>query len=181
VILVGGGVRSGKSDFAIRRALATEPNSGAGCILIATGQALDEEMTARIEAHRRSRPASVRTIEAPIEIVGALDAAGDAQAVVIDCLTLWVSNLLMAELDDAAIRARFEALTAAVAERDAETVLVTNEVGMGIVPADPLSRRFRDLTGVLHASIARVADEVYLGAMGLLLRLKPGPVTPLEH
>jgi adenosylcobinamide kinase/adenosylcobinamide-phosphate guanylyltransferase len=177
-VLVGGGVRSGKSDFALAHALG---RADGNVTLIATAQALDLEMRARIDAHRRSRPSSVRTIEEPIALVEALAQAEGSGAVVVDCLTLWVTNLLMAELDDAAIRLRFAELTEALARRATSTILVTNEVGMGIVPADPLTRRFRDLAGTLHASIARVADEVYLGAMGLLLRLKPGPVTPIER
>ena len=178
VVLVGGGVRSGKSDFALAYALEHAPR---GVTFIATAQALDGEMEARIDAHRRSRPEGVRTIEEPVALVEALARAEGSDAVVVDCLTLWVTNLLMAELDDRAIFHRFEALAEALERRSTFTVLVTNEVGMGIVPADPLTRRFRDLTGSLHASIARAADEVYLGAMGLLLRLKPGPVMPVER
>ncbi len=177
VVLVGGGVRSGKSDFALARGLAEGPR----CVLVATAQALDAEMAARIDAHRASRPEGVRTIEEPIDLVSALGRARDSDGVVVDCLTLWVTNLLMAGLCDVAVRERFDALTDALAVPGPTTVLVTNEVGMGIVPLDPLSRRFRDLSGNLHARVARVADEVYLGAMGLLLRLKPGPVAPVER
>jgi adenosyl cobinamide kinase/adenosyl cobinamide phosphate guanylyltransferase len=178
IVLIGGGVRSGKSDFALEYALEHAPHD---VTLIATAEALDGEMQTRIDAHRRSRPKDVRTIEEPIALVDALARAEGSGAVVVDCLTLWVTNLLMAELDDRAIFERFEALTEALARRSTFTVLVTNEVGMGIVPGEPLARRFRDLAGALHASTARVADEVYLGAMGLLLRLKPFPVTPVDR
>jgi adenosylcobinamide kinase/adenosylcobinamide-phosphate guanylyltransferase len=188
IALVGGGVRSGKSDFALRHALAHarraagSPDDAARRVtLVATAQALDAEMRSRIDAHRRDRPSGVRTIEEPLAIVDALARAEGSSAIVVDCLTLWVTNLLMAELDDATIRLRFDALAAALVHSETFTVLVTNEVGMGIVPADPLTRRFRDLAGALHASLAKVADEVYLGAVGLLLRLKPGPVTPVER
>ncbi len=177
VVLVGGGVRTGKSDFAVARA----EREGARTVLVATAEALDAEMAARIAAHRATRGAGVRTLEEPVDLVGALARASDADAVVVDCLTLWVSNLLMRDLDDAAVRARFDGLSAALAAPGPTTVLVTNEVGMGIVPADPLSRRFRDLTGNLHTRVASAADEVYLGAMGLLLRLKPGPVEPVAR
>ncbi|MBC7171728.1 MAG: bifunctional adenosylcobinamide kinase/adenosylcobinamide-phosphate guanylyltransferase, partial [Polyangiaceae bacterium] len=102
VVLVGGGVRSGKSDFALERALT----EGGRCALIATAQAFDSEMKARIEAHRETRPAAFRTFEEPIALSAALAEASDADAVVIDCLTLWVSNLLMADHDDATIRSR---------------------------------------------------------------------------
>jgi adenosylcobinamide kinase/adenosylcobinamide-phosphate guanylyltransferase len=172
IALIGGGVRSGKSDFALERALAV-----AGPVaLIATAQALDDEMRARIDTHRATRPERVATVEEPLALAEALADLPPDAAVVVDCLTLWVTNLLLADLDDAAIRARFGALAAALLAREGLTVLVTNEVGMGIVPADALSRRFRDLAGNLHAQLAGIADEVYLGTMGLLLRLRPSPV-----
>lgn len=172
IALIGGGVRSGKSDFAVERAL----REGGPVALIATAQALDDEMRARIDAHRDSRPAHILTVEEPMALADALAALPPDAAVVVDCLTLWVTNLLLAELDDASIRARFDALCSVLVAREGLSVLVTNEVGMGIVPADPLSRRFRDLAGNLHARVAGVADEVYLGTMGLLLRLRPSPV-----
>jgi adenosylcobinamide kinase/adenosylcobinamide-phosphate guanylyltransferase len=96
--------------------------------------------------------------------------------VVVDCLTLWLSNLLVAELPGPEIAARLEALEAALARRRFHAVVVTNEVGMGLVPETPLGRAFRDLTGRAHQRLARTADEIYLAAMGIILRVHPGPV-----
>ncbi|MFO0692417.1 MAG: bifunctional adenosylcobinamide kinase/adenosylcobinamide-phosphate guanylyltransferase [Polyangiales bacterium] len=172
VVLIGGGVRSGKSAFAVRRALAL----GERRAFVATAEAWDDEMARRIAAHREERAGLFETIEEPLELVSALGRASSHDVVVIDCLTLYVSNLLMKELDDAAIRERFDALVDALRRPSAHVILVTNEVGLGIVPENALARRFRDLAGTLHQRLARVSDELYLATMGVLLRLRPSPV-----
>jgi adenosylcobinamide kinase/adenosylcobinamide-phosphate guanylyltransferase len=172
VVLVGGGVRSGKSAFALVRARQL----GERRAFIATGEALDDEMRERVRRHREERGADFETHEVPEEVERVLSGL-DAEVVVIDCLTLWLSNLLIAsEGEDAALEQRLRAFASQLAERRQHVIVVTNEVGLGIVPDNALARRFRDLTGRAHQEIGRIADEVYFGAMGQLLRLKPAPV-----
>ena len=161
VTLVLGGARSGKSAWAealIRR----EPPPWT---YLATGQAWDDEMRARIAAHQAARPAGWRTVETPLELPGVL--ARQAGPVLVDCLTLWVSNLLCADLDIPA-----DALLTALAGRRTATVLVSNEVGLGIVPDNALARRFRDEAGRLHQRVAAVADQVVLTVAGLPMVVK---------
>jgi adenosylcobinamide kinase/adenosylcobinamide-phosphate guanylyltransferase len=159
-----GGARSGKSRFAERLMTAMPPP----WIYVATAEPLDDEMAERIAAHRSRRGASWRTIEAPRNLAAAL-ATSDHKPLLVDCLTLWLSNLLLAEADIEAEIARLEAALAAVT---APTVLVANEVGYGIVPDYPLGRRFRDLQGLLNQRIAALADRVVLVVAGLPLAIK---------
>jgi adenosylcobinamide kinase/adenosylcobinamide-phosphate guanylyltransferase len=172
IILVGGGVRSGKSAFALARARAL----GVRRTFVATAQAFDDEMRARIDAHKLERADAFRTIESPLDVARAIAGAEGADVVLVDCLTLFVSNLLCADLADDAIEERFDELLRSLAASPRPVVLVTNEVGLGIVPDNALSRRFRDLTGTLHRRIAEVSDEVYFATMGVVLRLRPSPV-----
>jgi adenosylcobinamide kinase/adenosylcobinamide-phosphate guanylyltransferase len=177
-VLVGGGARSGKSRFALARAL--ELGGGAGgdrVVFVATAEASDDEMSARIARHREERGGRLRTVEAPVELPETLDALADADVVLVDCLTLWLSNMLIRGADADGILRRVEELRAVVARRRAALVLVTNEVGMGLVPDTPLGRVFRDVAGLAHQRLARDADEVHFAALGLVLRLRPGPVT----
>ncbi|WP_424813217.1 bifunctional adenosylcobinamide kinase/adenosylcobinamide-phosphate guanylyltransferase [Roseococcus sp. YIM B11640] len=162
--LVLGGARSGKS----RHAEALVQALPAPWTYIATAESYDAEMTARIAEHRARRPAGWTTIDAPLDLAGAIAAAPPAPLLV-DCLTLWLSNTMLAEAD---IEAAAEALLAALRQRTDETVLVSNEVGSGIVPATPLGRRFRDAQGRLNQRVAAEADEVLLIVAGLPLRLK---------
>ena len=166
--LVLGGARSGKSAFAQK---AAETAAGAGRpVLIATGQAFDDEMADRIARHRADRGESWITVEAPLELPAAIGAlAADAVAVV-DCLTLWLSNLM---LDEREVEASATELVDAVVACPARLWLVSNEVGLGLVPETPLGRRFRDEAGRLHQRLAEAVDEVYFVAAGLPLRLKP--------
>ena len=163
-ILVTGGARSGKS----RHAQALAEGLGAERIYLATGTASDAEMAHRIRRHQADRGPSWRTIEAATDVVPHLSAG---PVVLLDCLTLWVSNLLHhrgeRSLDDD--RA---ALVRAVEEAQNHIILVTNEVGLGIVPMHPLARRFRDEAGWLAQDLARVCDEVHLCVAGLPLKLK---------
>ena len=170
-ILVGGGARSGKSRFALGYARRL----GARRAFVATAEGLDEEMRERIARHRQERGDSFATLEAPVELPGAL-AELDAEVVVIDCLTLWLSNLLVAGMAPAAIEERVEALAAVLARRRFHALVVSNEVGLGLVPETPLGRAFRDLAGWAHQRLARAADEIYLAAMGIVLRVHPAPV-----
>ena len=165
LVFVIGGARSGKSSFAEARVKEFAPP----WIYIATGQAFDDEMRARIERHRAERGEGWRTLEAPHDLVGALrDAPADAP-VLVDCLTLWLTNRLLAEADLPAERAT---LVAALVARTAPTFVVSNEVGLGIVPDNALSRRFRDEAGFLHQAVAAAAQEVHLMVAGLSIRAK---------
>lgn len=172
VVVIGGGVRSGKSAFALARARALGVRRG----FVATAQAFDAEMAARIAEHVRTRGPDFQTIEEPIAVPRRLGALSGLDVVVIDCLTLWLSNLLVAGDPPAAIAAQIDELVRAVAGRRWHTVIVTNEVGMGIVPESALGRAFRDITGHAHQRLAAVADELYLATLGVIVRLRPDPV-----
>ena len=162
--LVLGGARSGKSRYAESLITALPPP----WIYAATAQALDAEMAARIGAHRARRGAGWTTIEAPRDLAATLTAHGRTP-VLVDCLTLWLSNLMMA---DAGIEQEFDRLEQALDKAAAPVVLVANEVGSGIVPDNALARRFRDLQGGLNQRIAAQADHVVLMVAGLPLTLK---------
>jgi len=172
LILIGGGARSGKSRFALERAQAL----GERRLFIATAEPSDGEMRDRIARHRAERGAVFDTLEEPRALAEALAADRDHDVIVVDCLTIWISNLLVGGAPADAVEGRVAALMAALAARRSHVVIVSNEVGMGLVPDTPLGRVFRDLTGRAHQRLAAVADELYLAAMGVLLRLRPGPV-----
>lgn len=180
IILVGGGARSGKSQFALGRARRL----GARRVFVATGQALDAEMAERIASHVRTRGADFRTVEEPLALPEALialgggDRSGDSSAdvVVVDCLTLWLSNLVCRGDSEATIAGRVDALAAALARRRFHAIVVTNEVGLGIVPEAPLGRLFRDVAGRAHQRLAAQADEIHLAILGTVLRLRPEPL-----
>ena len=168
--LITGGARSGKSSHALMLAMKS---AGARRAFIATAEALDDEMAARIERHRADRPAGFDTIEEPLDVCGALESLdGEADVVILDCLTLWISNLMNRGDDDASILAAADRLAATAAASSIDLVVVTDEVGSGIVPVNPTARRFRDLLGWTNQKFARVADEVILMAAGYPLKLK---------
>ena len=165
---VTGGARSGKSGYALRLAAA----SGAPVVMIATAEARDDEMRERIAVHRRERPAGWRTVEEPLELAGALRGLAADELAIVDCLSLWVSNLLEADPDPASIE-RLAAEAAGLAARHpAGCVAVTNEVGMGIVPLNELARAYRDVIGRVNAIWAAAADEAFLAVSGRVLRLE---------
>jgi adenosylcobinamide kinase/adenosylcobinamide-phosphate guanylyltransferase len=165
-LFVLGGARSGKSRYAQDRAEA----DGAAPIFIATAQAFDTEMADRIARHRADRDARWTTIEAPLTLPQAIAAqAGVDRVLLIDCLTLWTSNLLLAGHD---MEAAADRLVAAMRAAPGLLVFVANEVGLGIVPDNALARRFRDDAGRLNQRVAAAADEVVLITAGLPLRLK---------
>lgn len=174
LILVGGGARSGKSAFALTLARQL----GRRRLFLATAQAGDDEMRRRIELHRQGRGDDFHTVEEPLAVPEALAAARDFDVALLDCLTLWLANLLHEAADPEAAWRRVEVLAAALRARPCHAVVVTNEVGLGLVPETPLGRAFRDLAGRAHQRLGALADEVYFGALGTMLRLKPGPVTP---
>jgi adenosylcobinamide kinase/adenosylcobinamide-phosphate guanylyltransferase len=162
--LVLGGARSGKSRYAESLVTALPPP----WIYAATGQALDAEMAERIAAHRARRGGGWTTVETPRDLVAML-AAHPSAPILVDCLTLWLSNLMMA---DAVIDAEFDRLEQALAKAVAPVVLVANEVGSGIVPDNALARRFRDLQGWLNQRMAALSDRVVLVVAGLPVIVK---------
>lgn len=164
--LLVGGARSGKSSLALRRAA-----SASAVVFIATSEAGDAEMAARIEAHRAERPTGWTTVEEPVELRGALGSSPASAFVIVDCLSLWVSNLMGRDWGDAAIEAEAGRVAEAALGRSADTVVVTNEVGLGVVPATPLGRRYRDVLGRVNAAFAEVADDALLVVAGRTLRL----------
>lgn len=166
VTLVLGGARSGKSAFAEKLVEAAFPER----LYLATGQAWDEEMRARISSHQARRGEGWQTVEAPVKLAAALLANTMAdRPVLVDCLTLWVTNLMLGEED---LEAAFDGLCAALPGLPAPVVFVSNEVGLGIVPDNAMARAFRDHAGHLHQKIAGLADEVYFVAAGLPLKMK---------
>ena len=165
--LVLGGARSGKSRYAESLVTALP----APWIYVATAEARDAEMAERIAAHQARRGAGWRTLETPRDVVGALTAHGTTPLLV-DCLTLWLANAVLASAD---VDAEIERLEAALTQAAAPIVLVANEVGFGIVPDNALGRRFRDLQGLLNQRIAARADRVVLVVAGLPLTIKGSP------
>lgn len=169
VVFITGGARSGKS----RLAESLTEGFGTPLCYIATGEARDEEMAVRIAAHRARRGNGWQTVEEPIRLMEALKAAeGRFQAVLVDCVTLWLTNLLLSHEDADRALAEARALAALLPELTIPIVLVSNEVGMGIVPENALARSFRDLAGKANQTLAAAADEVYVTISGIPLKLK---------
>jgi adenosylcobinamide kinase/adenosylcobinamide-phosphate guanylyltransferase len=168
-VLVLGGARSGKSRFAQGLAEA----SGRERVFLATAQAFDGEMTERIARHQAEREGAWLTREEPLDLPRAIgEEAGESRAVLVDCLTLWLSNTLLAGTDP---EAAGRALVEAVREARGPLILVSNEVGQGIVPATPLGRAFRDAQGRLNQQVAAVCDAVILVTAGCPTLVKPAP------
>ena len=165
-LLITGGARSGKSSFAEKRTLSY----GTPVIYIATAQAFDEEMENRIQLHQQRRGDEWRTISEPLAIANILTSLDRQGACLVDCLTLWLSNLIFAEED---ISKATSSLIEAIAARRDPVILVTNEVGGGIVPENALARQFRDEAGRLNQIVAEAVDEVYTCISGIPLKLKP--------
>ena len=172
IILVIGGTRSGKSRYAEELAVRLDPET----LYVATAQAGDDEMRARIKAHQTARPPGFRTLEVPYDLAAAMTThVRDGGVVLIDCLTLLASNL-MAAGDEAGFERRLEAEMASLivfmGTCDATFILVTSEVGLGIVPQALVTRRYRDALGRANQQAAAAADEVYFIVAGLAQRLK---------
>lgn len=167
-IFVTGGSRSGKTSAALQMAEASE----GPLLYIATAEALDDEMKARIEAHQRERGDRWTTLEETLDLAGAIRKSEGYGAILIDCLTLWTSNMMHVHNGDpGAVETRLADFAQVLSERKANVVIVTNEVGMGIVPAGKLSREFRDLAGKINRKISLLSDEAYLVVSGRLLKL----------
>lgn len=166
ITFVLGGARSGKSSYAEKLVEA----SGLQPVYLATGRAFDKEMESRIAAHRDLRGSQWQTEEEPLELVSSLEKyTGNDRFVLVDCLTLWVTNLMMAERD---IADAIDALVKVLPKLSGPVVFVSNEVGLGIVPENRMAREFRDHAGFLHQAVASAADEVYFMAAALPLKMK---------
>lgn len=180
-ILVIGGARSGKSNYAQELALKLPQP----VLLVATAEAGDEEMRQRIEEHQKARPAAWRTLEVTAHVGRhILQCLGGARTVIVDCITLLVSNILgkhsdpTGELIDARliereVEAEIQELIDCIGQTNTSFIIVTNEVGLGLVPADKMSRLYRDLLGRANQILAQRVDEVYLMAAGLPVKVKP--------
>jgi adenosylcobinamide kinase/adenosylcobinamide-phosphate guanylyltransferase len=170
ITLITGGARSGKSMQALKLALPYQRK-----VFVATGEALDDEMTARIEFHRTTRPPDFQTVEEPVNVVAAIERLGKtADLVVIDCLTLWISNLMQRSgVDDGAVLSEADKLAAALTKAAFASIVVTDEVGSGIVPTDHAeSRRFRDLLGWTNQKVAAVAEQLIMMVAGYPMKVK---------
>jgi adenosylcobinamide kinase/adenosylcobinamide-phosphate guanylyltransferase len=170
VIFVTGGARSGKSDFAQEFAERQEGPR----LFLATAQAFDDEMEDRIRKHKEKRGTRWETLEEPLHIGKALQSvSGVYEIILVDCLTVWMSNLLMEYPDDnASMSDMVEDLLASVADRDETIIVVSNEVGLGIVPDNQLARLYRDQLGFLNQKMARAADVVYVLVAGIPVKIK---------
>ena len=168
LVVLLGGARSGKSRLAVELAL----ESGAPVTFLATAEALDDEMAARIEAHRAERPEGWAVVEEPLALAQAVAAAPAGHTLVVDCLSLWVANVLEAGDGPAAIEGEAAAAASAAGSRESRTVVVSNEVGMGIVPETPLGRSYRDVLGTVNRIFVDAADEAALVVAGRRLDLR---------
>jgi adenosyl cobinamide kinase/adenosyl cobinamide phosphate guanylyltransferase len=163
-----GGARSGKSALAVRSA-----SSWRGpVVFVATGTAVDEEMAERIRRHRAERPPGWTTVEEPVQLHEVVRGVPTDACLLVDCLSLWVANLLEAGWQDDAVEEEATAVAATAASREAMTVVVSNEVGLGVVPETPLGRRYRDVLGRVNAIFADAASEPLLVVAGRKIRLE---------
>jgi adenosylcobinamide kinase/adenosylcobinamide-phosphate guanylyltransferase len=175
-ILVLGGARSGKTTFAERLAMRI----GQKPVYLATAEALDREMRERVETHRRARAGRFATIEEPINLTEALiESAKEFDTILVDCLTLWITNLLG---HGANVANEVDELVAALRQiKTARVIMVSNEVGLGIVPDNALARTFRDLAGAAHQRLGEICTDVYFVAAGLPMTLKGSPPPALNE
>ena len=169
LILITGGCRSGKSQFALDYANRHFHKK----LYLATCEALDEEMVKRIEHHKKRRGPDWQTVEEPIKIAEAIrQHENDMEVILLDCVTLWLSNLLMRQESDHEIMNEVSRLMDTVKQGQTSFIFVSNEVGMGIVPVEPLGRRFRDLSGMANQKIAEAAQTVIFMVSGIPIFLK---------
>lgn len=166
---ITGGARSGKSAFAEKLANTLTGKRA----YIATAQAFDAEMAAKIEHHRNKRGTAWDTYEEPLAVAELLaKLKSEYDIVLLDCLTLWLSNSMAHSDRDESVTARSDELVGAIRDFGGDCVVVSNEVGLGIVPDNPLARKFRDFAGMLNQKVARTADEVYLTVSGIPMKIK---------
>jgi adenosylcobinamide kinase/adenosylcobinamide-phosphate guanylyltransferase len=172
-ILITGGARAGKSSYAQKLASAI----GGRVLFVATAEAKDEDMRRRIEKHRKSRPLNWDTLESPCEIGKSIDEqAEEYPVIVIDCITMLVSNVMLGAADEAsaesAVLKEIDSLINTMKSKSSAFILVSNEVGLGIVPDNEMSRTYRDLLGRANQLLAQYADEVYLLVAGIPVKIK---------
>ena len=196
ILFVTGGCKSGKSGYALDRANrlagdrdpaaddapnhktdpAPAPKPDAASvrkIFVATCQPLDDEIQERVEKHKKERGPEWTSVETPVALADAIARHADAaDLVLIDCLTLWVNNLLMEQMDDDAIQEQIRLFLDALSASNAQIIIVSNEVGAGIVPTNPLARYFRDVAGTLNQATAKIADDVVWMVSGIPVRIK---------
>jgi adenosylcobinamide kinase/adenosylcobinamide-phosphate guanylyltransferase len=165
IVLIGGGARSGKSAFALRLA----SKLGERRAFVATARAGDGEMRERIARHRKERQGEFDTVEVPLDLPDALGALGGYQVIVVDCITHWITNLLLADVGPEAILREVDRLIDVLAASAYHSVLVTNEVGMSIHPETALGRAFVEVVGWTNQRLARASDDVYFAVMGTVL------------
>lgn len=167
--LLTGGARSGKSSLAVRRA----GRAGTPVVFVATGRAGDDEMAERIARHRAERPEGWTTVEEPVDVVAAVRGLPRGSTVIVDCLALWLNNLMVRGDDEQSVVDHADALGRWAAAYDGSVIVVTNEVGLGIVPMHALSRDYRDRLGRMNATVAGHADLAQLVVAGRTLTLDP--------
>jgi adenosylcobinamide kinase / adenosylcobinamide-phosphate guanylyltransferase len=166
--LLLGGARSGKSALAVRLAVASDRS----VVFLATAEARDDEMAERIRRHRDARPSAWTTVEVPLALGDALRDLAPDECVVLDCLSLWVSNEMEAGAHDDAIEAEARSVAGTLASRSAPAVVISNEVGLGIVPVNELARRYRDVLGRVNVAFAEASDAAYFVVAGRALPLE---------
>lgn len=165
IIFVIGGCKSGKSSFAQKLCLDTYAKKR---IYVATGVITDEEMERRVKRHKEERKGLFESVECPYELVNQLREMQDKDIVIlVDCLTMWINNLLFKGLSFEQIEAEIDKFIDVITNGEGTVVLVSNEVGLGIVPIDKISRKFRDLVGILHQKVASKAHQVYFMVCGI--------------
>jgi len=170
ITLIIGGCKSGKSRYALE---AANQITGARKVFIATSVPFDDEMKERIERHREERGNEWRTVDAPLELADAIKSHhGENCVILVDCLTLWINNLLMESQNEKDIGSKFSELIKTLENVDCPIYLVSNEVGAGIVPENPLARKFRDLAGVVNQTVASAADNVVWMVAGIAVQIK---------
>jgi adenosylcobinamide kinase/adenosylcobinamide-phosphate guanylyltransferase len=176
LILILGGARAGKSAFALQLARERESSDTGDICFIATAEALDEEMRFRIARHRAERPSHWLTIEEPRYLDKAVNQSRNARIIIVDCLTLFISNWVLDSSDyydcEREILQIIDSLVKAAAKNNQSLIFVSNEVGLGLVPETPLGRAFRDVLGRVNQQVARAATHVYLVVAGLPLQIK---------
>ncbi|MCP4650507.1 MAG: bifunctional adenosylcobinamide kinase/adenosylcobinamide-phosphate guanylyltransferase [PVC group bacterium] len=168
IIFITGSVRSGKSNYAVKLAKQSKQK----IIFLATCTPADAEMKQRVRKHKKSRPKNWQTIEEPIDVISVLKQLKDDELVIFDCLTLWVSNLLLSGFEEKEVIKIIEKFVEQLKINKANVIIVSNEVGWGIVPENKLARVFRDIIGTAHQKIAKVSDEAYLMVAGMPMKIK---------
>ncbi|MCK4994303.1 MAG: bifunctional adenosylcobinamide kinase/adenosylcobinamide-phosphate guanylyltransferase [Candidatus Omnitrophica bacterium] len=168
VVFITGSVRSGKSKLAVEFG----EKSSKKIVFLASCAPLDEEMKKRVAKHKQSRPRDWKTIEEPIDAADVITEAKADELVIFDCLTLWISNIMLKFDKEKLINEKIQELFLILSKTKAEVIVVSNEVGWGIVPENKLARQFRDIVGITHQKLAGISDEVYLVTAGIAQKLK---------